>query len=156
MFSGCIIYLISIGVLSFIIGRLLPKSLFRYDRVPFRLLAAEQGGKLYLRLGVRRWKDALPDMSKVFPGIMPPKTLPFHCSAPALIRMIQETCVAEWTHVMLCVLGFGCVLIWNGAFGWAAALLFAAGNIPYIVIQRYNRPKLLHILEKLEERQRMP
>ena len=156
MFSGCIIYLISIGVLSFVIGRLLPKSLFRYDRFPFRLFAAEQGGKLYLRLGVRRWKDALPDMSKVFPGIMPPKTLPFHCSAPALIRMIQETCVAEWTHVMLCVLGFGCVFIWNGACGWAAALLFAAGNLPYIVIQRYNRPKLLRILEKREERQRMP
>lgn len=150
MLLTCVLYLTGIGIVSFVAGRLLPKTWFLYDRFPFRPLAAERGGKLYLRLGVRRWKDTMPDMSRVFPGIMPSKKLPSRLNAPVLVRMVQETCVAELTHAMLCVLGFGCVFIGKGAHGWALAFLFAVGNLPYIVIQRYNRPKLLRILEKLE------
>ena len=156
MLLTCVFYLTGIGVLSFVAGRLLPKTWLLYDRFPFRPFAAERGGKVYARLGVRRWKDAMPDMSRAFPGIMPSKKLPPHLTAPALVRMVQETCVAELTHALLCVLGFGCVFIGKGAYGWVLAFLFAVGNLPYIVIQRYNRPKLLRILEKLGEKPYSP
>lgn len=151
MFLNCILYLTAIGALSFVAGRLLPKSLFHHDRFPFRKLAFEHNGRLYERLCVRKWKDALPDMSKILPNIMLSKHLSPDLSAPKLVRMIQETCVAEWTHALLCVLGFGCVLIWHGAFGWMLAMLFALGNLPYIIIQRYNRPRLLRILHAIEK-----
>ena len=150
MFLACAVYLTGIGIFSFVVGRLVPKSLFLHDRFPFRPFAAEQGGKACARLGVRSWKDAMPDMSKVFPAMIPSKKLPPRLNVPALVRMVQETCVAALTHAMLCLLGFGCVFIEKDALGWVLAILFAVGNLPYIVIQRYNRPKLLRILEKLE------
>ncbi|MBP3686526.1 MAG: hypothetical protein J6J21_05800, partial [Clostridia bacterium] len=70
-----------------------------------------------------------------------------------LIRMLQETCVAEFTHLALMItslkilewtplpLGIALLLIYN--------LLF---NLPFVMIQRYNRPRLLHLSERIDER----
>ena len=61
--------------------------------------------------------------------------------------MIQETCIAEFVHIVLFVLGFGCVLIWEGPGGWMAAAVYnLLGNVPFILIQRYNRPRLQRLL----------
>lgn len=149
----CLLYLAFIGASSFILGRLLPKRLFDGDRFPFRPFRWERDGAVYNRLGVRKWKDKVPDMSAILPKLMPSKKLPGDLTSPALERMIQETCVAEWIHGLLCVLGFGCVLIWRGPWGWVAFALYALGNLPDIIIQRYNRPKLRRILQKVRERE---
>ncbi len=149
----CLAYLALIGASGFLLGRLVPKRLFRADRFPFRLYAWEQEGKIYNRIGVRRWKEKVPDMSAILPWVMPSKKLPKNATAEHVERMIQETCVAEWIHGLLCILGFGCVLIWKGFWGWAVSVLYLLGNLPDIIIQRYNRPKLVRILER-EKRQK--
>lgn len=151
----CLIYLALIGASCFVLGRLLPKGMFKADRPPFRLYSWERQGAFYDRLGIRRWKEKLPDMSAILPRLMPPKKLPREMSAPVLERMIQETCVAEWIHGLLCILGFGCVLIWKGVWGWVVSLLYFLGNLPYILIQRYNRPKLIRILQKVQAREKV-
>ncbi len=148
----CLLYLALIGIFGFVLGRLLPKSLFHGDRFPFRPFRWERDGAVYNRLGVRKWKEKVPDMSVILPKLMPSKKLPKEPSPAHIELMIRETCVAEWIHGLLCVLGFGCVFLWKGAWGWIASVLYFLGNIPDIIIQRYNRPKLTRILQRVRER----
>ena len=75
-FIRCILYFAFIGAFSFVLGRLLPKRLFDWERPPFRLFAWEREGAAYNVLGVRRWKEKLPDMSRILPKLMPSKRLP--------------------------------------------------------------------------------
>lgn len=67
--------------------------------------------------------------------------------------MIQETCIAEWVHGLLIVLGFGCIWIWDGMGGWIISVLYALGNLPYILIQRYNRPRLVKLLRGMRKKE---
>lgn len=148
-----IFYLIAVGLILFLVGRMIPKKWMHYDRFPYRSFLFEKNGKIYNAIHIHRWREKLPDMSKIFPDMMPSKKLPKKATSAQLERMVQETCVAELIHNLLCVLGFGCVLLWKGAGGWIVALLYMAGNIPFSVIQRYNRPKLVQIMQKLRYRE---
>lgn len=152
-FIKCLIFLTAIGIISFFLGRLLLKGWFHYDRFPYKAFAFERGGELYIRLGVRRWKEQFPDMSVILPKLIPSKKLPSKPTAAMIEAMIRETCVAEWTHKLLALVGFGCTWIWKGVGGWTISLLYALGNIPYVIIQRYNRPKLLRLMERLEKKE---
>lgn len=146
---GCILYLALIGILSFIIGRILPKEKFQFHRFPFYEFASENGGRVYKKIGIQIWKGKLPDMSRICPAWISSKKLPTAPSAGQIEYMIQETCIAESVHTLLCLLGFLCVLIWKGLGGWIVSILYMLGNIPYIIIQRYNRPKLIMILQRM-------
>lgn len=149
----CVLYLAVIGLLLFLLGRIIPKKWILYDRFPYGSFPFEKNGKIYKVLHIHRWREKLPDMSKILPAMMPSKTLPKQATAAQLERMVQETCVAELVHDLLCVLGFGCVFLWKGAGGWLIALLYMVGNIPFSIIQRYNRPKLIQIMKRLKTRE---
>ena len=97
--------------------------------------------KLYQKLRVRRWQAKVPDMSRIAGKLMPRKNLDgdFHTR---LDDMVNETCIAELIHVILCLAGFGCVFLWRSAPGWCVSFLYFFGNLPFILIQRYNRPML--------------
>ncbi len=66
--------------------------------------------------------------------------------------LIQESCVAELIHALLIPLGLGCIAIWESG-GIAVFLLWALGNLPFILIQRYNRPGLRRLYLKLKARE---
>ena len=146
----CALYLSAIGVLSFLLGRVLPKGWIRGDRFPFRTGAAED--RVYCFLHVRVWQNRLPDMSRAFPSLMPPKNLSGNYR-DRLPLMIRETCVAELTHVLLMIFGFHCVSIWHGIWGWILSLLFCLGNLPFVMIQRYNRPRLIRLAKWIAARE---
>lgn len=152
-FIKCVLYLAAIGVGGFLLGRVLPKGMFNAERFPYRPFGWERQGAVYDALGVRRWKERVPDMSAILPKLMPSKHMPANASSGDLLLMIRETCVAEFIHGLLCAAGFGCAAIWRG-WGWALSVLYAlVGNVPYIVIQRYNRPKLTRILRRVQARE---
>lgn len=144
----CVVYLACLGFASFIFGRLLPKGIFHADRFPWRSFRFERGGRVYDRLKIRAWQNKVPDMSRVLPKLMPAKRLEQN-SPDTLPRMVAETCVAELTHALLGLLGFGCLLFWPGVGGAIVSVLFLLGNLPFIFIQRYNRPRLARLTEKL-------
>lgn len=148
-FLKCAIYLAVVGITFFFLGRLIPKSWFHENRFPYKSFALERDGKLYESVKIQFWQDKVPDMSKVFPRLMPPKkiTRNFRQELP---RMIQETCVAEFIHVLLCFAGFFCMRLWKGLGGFLISLLFFIGNIPFIMIQRYNRPRFIRLLKKYQ------
>lgn len=151
-FVKCICYLALTGLGAFFLGRVLPKNWFRYDRAPYKPFAFEKNGKFYEAFGIRKWKDHLPDMSRILPKLIPSKGLPKAVTPDQLERMLQETCVAEWIHTLLMVSGLGCLFLWKGVGGWILYILYVLGNLPFNMIQRYNRPKLARIYQKLKVR----
>lgn len=149
-FLKCILYAAAIGVGSFILGRLLPHKLFSPDHPPFRCLSFEDGGKIYNRIfKVKKWQNRLPDMSRIFPFLMQEKKVKgsFQRDLPA---MISETCIAEWIHGLLCILALPCIFIWPGPGGLCFTILYILGNLPFMIIQRYNRPRLTAIQRRLQ------
>ena len=147
-FIICFLYLLLLGLLCFPFGRLLAKISFRTDRFPFRAFPFEREGKLYEKIGIRSWQSRAPDISKLIPGVVPRKEIPKRPDAQTLRRMINETCVAELTHVLLCFAGIALFWLWPGAGGIILYVFYVlAGNIPFILIQRYNRPRLLRLLK---------
>ncbi len=101
---------------------------------------------------MQRWKDKLPDMSRFLPWLTQ-KQVSASISAAQAERLVQETCVAELVHDILAILTFGCVWIWPGWGLWLSIAYVLIGHLPYIVIQRYNRPRLarMHALLKARE-----
>lgn len=152
-FIICFLYLLLLGLFCFPFGRLLAKISFRTDRFPFRAFPFEREGKLYEKIGIRSWQSKAPDISKLIPGIVPRKEMPRRPDAEALRRMINETCVAELTHILLCFAGLALLRLWPVAGGIVLFILYALlGNIPFILIQRYNRPRLQKLLRISEKR----
>lgn len=147
----CFAYLLTLSLGSFLVGRLVPKRIFHDDQVPFLPFGWEKEGRIYKKLHIHQWQNLVPDMSRILPQLIPSKQFSangFH----ALPRMIQETCMAEFCHLFLAIAGFYCVRLWKGTGGWVLALLYCIGNLPYIPIQRYNRPRLQRLLRHQEER----
>ena len=139
-FLSCIRYILTLGVVSFVTGRLMPKRWFHADHFPWHCDPSEQ--HLWKILRVRQWQGKAPDMSRLFPHLIPPKKITEE-TITDLPRMIEETCVAEWTHIALSVAGLAMLRIWPGVGGICITLIYILlGNLPFIIIQRYNRPRL--------------
>ncbi len=144
-FWKCFAYLVTLGILAHFFGLVLSRRSYRVERLPWRSLGWEDGGRFWDRaLHVRRWMNRVPDMSRIMPDMVP-KRLEGAVRAEAVEVLIRETCVAELTHNALSIAGFGCVLIWSGAGGWIISLIFCFGNAPFSIIQRYNRPRLIRL-----------
>jgi len=150
--QGCLVYLALIGAGSFALGRILPKRWFRWDRFPYSAFRWEHKGAVYQRLGIRHWQSRIPDMSRILPGIMPAKKISGPVSRLQLETMLRETCVAEWIHALLGLLGFGCLRLWPGPGGVMVSVLYLLGNLPFILVQRFNRPRLVRLLHRGEGR----
>lgn len=145
----CAIYFAVTGILSFIIGRIFPKNVFKYDKFPFKSFGFENGGKIYTKIGINKWQNKVPDMSKIFKHFMPAKNLSGGVDSQRLHTMILETCEAEVTHLLLCVTGLYCLWLWPGAGGVVVYAIYALfGNVPFILIQRYNRPRLVRLYSR--------
>lgn len=153
-FLYCVMYLTVCGILGNVIGEALPRACFNSERFPLSARRWECGGAAYERLHIRRWKDKLPDMSRILRRMFP-KRLPSQTALPAVERLIQETRVAESVHGALIVAGLGCFPIWPGFGGLVVFLLWAlAGQLPFIMIQRYNRPRLQKLAARMERARR--
>ncbi len=53
----CLCYAAGLGVVSFVLGRLVPKEWFDYTRFPYRSFAFEKGGKIYEAIGIAKWQS---------------------------------------------------------------------------------------------------
>lgn len=154
--KDCIIYFIFISVWVFLIGLILPRSWFRYEDFPYCTFSFENQGRIYEKTGIRFWQNKVPNMSKIFPKLLPPKNLQGQYRQ-RLPRMLQETCVAEFVHCVLCVLGLYGMQLWPGMGGiLATAAYILLGNLPFILIQRYNRPRLAKLYQRVKQRSEEP
>ena len=151
-FWNCAVYLALIGALGFIFGRFLAKIRFDPEKGIFRSFPFEKDGRIYEKIGIDKWQSKVPDMSRIFPSLMPPKNLSGSYEE-RLPVMINETCVAELSHIIISIIGIPALWIFPGTGGIIVFLIFVfVLNFPFIIIQRYNRPRLVRLQKKLNER----
>jgi len=139
-----------LGILSQICGMSLPRKWFNHNAFPFRTYSWEKDGKVYDLLKIRGWKTKLPDVSRVIKK-MAPKQIKGRPDKETLEKMLAETCVAELIHGLLMVFGWGCAFVWHGIGGVTVSIIYMIGNVPFIMIQRYNRPRHRALLAKQEK-----
>ena len=147
-----IAYIAAAGVASHFIGEALPRGCFDPRRRPFAPWKWEKSGRLYRALRVHVWKDKLPDMSRVAPDMVRKRVSLTGSSAEAE-RVAVETCVAEVVHWALMLLSFVIYLLWPQPLGVVLAVLYGLSHVPFIIIQRYNRPTLALLAERLKLRE---
>lgn len=140
-------YMVFLSILSHVVGEALPRRWFRWDHPPYAPFSWEHGGRFYEKLGIRKWKDRLPDKSRYTRRTFT-KQIQGHTDPDSLVRFLQETCIAEAVHWTLALLSFPIYSRVPTPFGIFATVMFFVGNIPFIMIQRYNRPRLLRLLER--------
>ena len=148
-FLRCALYLLTLALLAHPVGQALPRRWFDGGRFPYACYKWEKQGKLYTRIGVDRWKTLVPDMSRILPDMVRKQVTPTAVTAAQAAVLVQETCVAECVHWALTLLSAGIFFLWRS--GWAALLWLVynvLGNVSFIVIQRYNRPRLQKLAEK--------
>lgn len=120
---------------------------------PYRSYFFERDGRFYDRLHIKKWQNRVPDMSRIFPRLMPRKQIKGADHA-YLTEMIQETCVAELIHLLLCMTGLYCIRLWPETGGTVIAALNILGNMVFVIIQRYNRPRFMGLRKNMEKRTR--
>lgn len=141
-----------IGPLSFLLGQLLPRRSFNYKAFPYAPFGWEKEGRVYAKLKIQYWKDKVPDMSQYIKGMFRKKLGVFR-SEDYLEELVLETCVAEFVHFLLILASPVFLLFMEGAWGYGAMALYIVGNLPFIIIQRYNRPRLVMLMDRQKRRQ---
>lgn len=141
LFGLCFIYLLTIGLLFYFAGRLLPRDIFDESKFPYKSFPEERDGDIYNSFRIKEWKDKLPDMSRISGRMFPKKVK--NRSSVSMSILIKETCVAELTHKLLILAGVGCIWLWPGVGGLLFWVLWILGNLPFIAVQRYNRPHMI-------------
>ncbi len=146
---------VGIGLLAHVIGEALPRRRFHYDRRPYLPWKWEKQGRFYERtLHISRWKDLTPDKSQAVRSSVP-KSIGTDTTAAHLESLLAETCVAEAVHGVLLILSP--VMFWTMDLPLSIPgfVIYAAANAVSLIIQRYNRPRLVTLLrleQKREER----
>ena len=129
----------------------IPELWLNSERFLFRAHRWEQNGRIYLRLGVHRWKRLLPDGAAITKGGYRKKTLTDY-SPENLERFLTESCRAELTH-LLAILPFWVF----GLIGPPSIIVYMfvyalAVNLPCVLAQRYNRPRIQVIKCRMDRR----
>lgn len=101
--------------------------------------------KLYKLMRVRKWKKFLPTYS--------PDT--FDTSRKTVKEIIGATCQAEIVHEIIMVLSM-LPIIFTPFLGGAAALIITSilallFDFLFVILQRYNRPRLVRVMERFEK-----
>ncbi len=130
----------------------MPARWFRRDGWLFRCRRFERDGRVYRRLfRVHLWKDRLPEAGALFAGGFSKRRLTTAGArdrVAVLDRFIVETRRAELTH-WLPVLFSLSFFLWNppDIAVWMPPIGLA-GNLPFIIVQRSNRPRLTTLRDR--------
>jgi len=107
----------------------------------------EQAGQTYQQyFHIKEWKSHVPELGNQFC-----KARLQGKSNEYLNQFVLETIRAELCHEIALVLAIPLILMADPSYANWAIPYSALANIPFIMIQRYNRPRLEKILAKYRE-----
>lgn len=111
-----------------------------YQNSWFNVSTNEQ--KLYEKLRVKKWKYKMPAFE---PDIFDPRK-------HSWVEIIQATCQAELVHETIVVLSFLPIIagVWFGVYPVFIITSVGAAifDTVFIIIQRYNRPRILNLIKR--------
>ncbi len=127
-------------------------SRFSSDSFLFRTRNWEDNGEIYDKVfRIRKWKKLLPDGGALTKGGYSKKSLS-DTTTQNLEKYIVESCRAEYSHA-LSILPFWVFGLFAPARIMLYMLIYALLiNLPCIIAQRYNRPRVAKVLAKIKER----
>ncbi|MEX0663592.1 MAG: hypothetical protein WD598_02330 [Acidimicrobiia bacterium] len=124
----------------------IPARRLDHDGWLLRLRTPEHAGRVYDHwLRIKRWKDLLPEAGALFRGGFAKRTV--RHDRAYLEQFLVETRRAELAHWPILALG-PTFYVWMPWWLATAMLAYAiAANVPCILVQRYNRARLVRILQ---------
>lgn len=125
----------------------LPPSTFDASKSRYQSRAWEHNGRWYKdKLKINLWKDRVPQ--HIGKGGFSKEHFT-DVSLEYLDQFILETCRGEWMHLSNCICAVVVFLI-NPLFpGLLFSFLILLGNLPFALIQRYNRFRLQTVRRKI-------
>lgn len=139
---------IIIGIISGLLIAAIPAQVFTpHKHSTYHEFKFEQGGKFYEKhFKISLWKDKVPQFSEIVHKGFSKDHLT-GVSKKYLGRFYLETIRAEFCHrVLILIAPVFYHLNTNHTWGIVSTILFALGNLPFIMIQRYNRPRIKKIM----------
>lgn len=125
----------------------IPDNIYQYKKWLFRERRWENGGRIYENyFKVKKWKSKLPDISDFMKWRFNKKHLA-EVNNKYLSVFLTESCKSEFTHWMI-IMSTMLFNFWNDYITTIFIFMIACLlNLPYIIIQRYNRPRLVKMLQ---------
>lgn len=128
--------------------RLIPVSAYQKLHWFFKEQSFER--RFYKKINIHKWKDVLPEWGSVwnFKKSHLKKELTVHY----LEQFIMETYYAEIGHLGMAIFGFCSILVNPNEYAFMALVLSVINvmiQIPFCIIQRYNRPRLLRLKSRM-------
>lgn len=153
--EGIILILVNIiawGFFHFFISYLcfkIPLNFFLEEDRFFKIKKWEQSGEMWQKLLlVKKWKGFLIDGSSIVKKSYNKSHL-HGKKKNDLMVFAAETKRAELTHLLL-ILPAPLFFLWNPVWaGWIMIIYALLANLPFIIVQRYNRARIEVILNKL-------
>jgi glycosyl-4,4'-diaponeurosporenoate acyltransferase len=127
-----------------------PADTFDPNRWPYRLRGWERGGRVYQRIGIRRWKDRLPEAGAVFTGGFSKRHLASR-NRFYLDRFVAETCRAEFAHWAMMALAPIWFVLFAPLVGALNCVYALGANLPCLIVQRFNRGRLLRVAARVSD-----
>ena len=125
------------------IVNLIMKNKAKYDNIWFREKSFER--RLYKLIRVRNWKKHLPTYS--------PDT--FDTKKKTVSEIVGASCQAEIVHeiiVVLSLLPIALIPFLGGATAMViTSILAMLYDSLFVILQRYNRPKLLRVMKRFQK-----
>ena len=127
---------------------------FNHRRRFYRV--SEREMKFYRKIRLPMWKDYLPQHNTDFDK----RHLPRNFDMEYLRRYIFVTCRSEVIHYVIGIVGFLSVTLsrlsedvelWRDIYTLMASL-DAIGNMPFAMIQRYNRYRLERLASRMQQK----
>lgn len=141
---GTIAYHLCMRLLIGLIINSVMKNKADYSRKWYRIKSWEK--KLYKAIKVRKWKNRLPTYNKSF----------FDITKHNWNEIAQASCQAEIVHEIIVVFSFLPIVlsIWFGDFPvfLITSILAALFDLLFVIIQRYNRPRILRMIGLKKQR----
>ncbi|MGL5540095.1 MAG: hypothetical protein ACRDBX_00520 [Erysipelotrichaceae bacterium] len=125
-----------------------PLSMIHPENGLFKSRLFEREGALYERVfQISRWKGKVPDGASVFQKGFRKKHLTQR-TPEYYDTFVKETCRAELVH-WIQLFCFPLFALFTDGWVFALIIVYAVAiNLPFIMIQRYNRPRLLRLAKR--------
>ena len=154
--QGCIINKLTISLVIFLISTIaisylstkLPDKYYSYKHWIFKERNWEKQGRFYQKVfKVKLWKHRVPELADFIKTVFPKKFIS-EFNSEFLSKYLIESCKAELTHWCI-IFSSALFLVYADTSTFIFMFLLASMfNIPFIIIQRYNRPRIIWILKQ--------
>ncbi len=136
-------------LLALILCKILNKKFFDPRRKKYLPKKWEKNGLVYINFfKIKKWKDRLPQYIS-HGGFSKESLSKDLCRDPKYLdRFIMETCRAEWNHKLASCYFLLSTCINSLIFGIVFSIIPLIANLPFILIQRYNRIRLTRLRKR--------